>query len=240
MRQLVRLFEIVGGQQQGEALPRQPPHLLPHHRPALRIEAGGRLVEEEDRRPVHQTHGQVEAPLHSPRVRVGGAVRRRGHLEQRQQLLDAGAQRRRRQPVELPLQSQVLPPGGGRIDSRRLGHVADPPPHLARPRRDVDAVDAGGASRRRRQRREDAHGRGLARAIGAEQREHLARLDGEGHPVERHHAAAVGLAQLAHLDRARRVHPASVIASRRGRGSGRCAPEGRPIAGPDSWRVAAR
>jgi hypothetical protein len=45
--QRVRLVEIVGGQEDGHALLAQPAHLDPQVRPALRVEAGGRLVEED-------------------------------------------------------------------------------------------------------------------------------------------------------------------------------------------------
>ena len=48
--------------------------LVPHRGPALGVEAGGGLVEEEDVGVVDQGGGQVEAALHPPRVGVDLAV----------------------------------------------------------------------------------------------------------------------------------------------------------------------
>jgi hypothetical protein len=43
----VGLFQVVRGEEDGHALVAQPAYLVPHVRPALRVQAGGRLVEED-------------------------------------------------------------------------------------------------------------------------------------------------------------------------------------------------
>ena len=51
------------------------PDLGPERRARLRVEAGRRLVEEEDARPVHEGEREVEAPLHPARVRLAPCAR---------------------------------------------------------------------------------------------------------------------------------------------------------------------
>ena len=60
----VGLVEVVGGEEDGHALVAQPAHLVPHVGAALRVEAGGRLVEEDDLRLVDDAERDVDpAPL---------------------------------------------------------------------------------------------------------------------------------------------------------------------------------
>ena len=63
------------------------------HRPqlgaALRVEPGGRLVEEEHRRLVHERRGEVEPPAHAAGVRADEAVARVREVEPLEQLVGA-------------------------------------------------------------------------------------------------------------------------------------------------------
>src|ERR687893_22001 len=67
--QHIGLLEVLRRQEHGDALiAREPADLGPERAAALRVEAGRRLVEEENLRPVHQREGKVEAALHPTRV----------------------------------------------------------------------------------------------------------------------------------------------------------------------------
>ena len=66
--ELVRLVHVVGGQEHGEVVRRlDAPEHLPDGGARDRIEAGGRLVEEEDARLVHQAARDLHAPAHAAR-----------------------------------------------------------------------------------------------------------------------------------------------------------------------------
>src|SRR2546426_317660 len=65
------------------------------------------------------------------------------------------------------------------IERQRLRQIADAPAHLERPAHDVETGDRGRALAGDEVRGEDAHGRGLARAVAAEQADDLALLRAE-------------------------------------------------------------
>ena len=65
--ELVGLFHVVGGEQDGLAVAVQLAEDLPQGDAALGIEAGGGLVEEQDRRVVHHGPGHHEALGHAAR-----------------------------------------------------------------------------------------------------------------------------------------------------------------------------
>ena len=93
----VRLLEVLRGEEHGHALlPREAGDLRPEGAPALGIEAGGGLVEEEDRGTVDEREGQVEAALHPAGVGADAALggERRGRRA-RAARPRAGAARRR-------------------------------------------------------------------------------------------------------------------------------------------------
>ena len=67
----------------------QPAHDVPHHGPAARVDAGGRLVQEDDRRVEHQRHRQVESPAHPARIGRRGLPGGLGEIELVEQVGDA-------------------------------------------------------------------------------------------------------------------------------------------------------
>ncbi len=152
----------------------------------LRVERRGRFVEEHDRRVVEQRAGDGELLLHALAERARHVVAAIPQAEEAQVVLDAlGAQRRRR----------------GRAAGRRSrgSCVADslsyrPGVSVRMPTRartssgcvaDVEAVDRGRALGRLDQRGEQADGRRLAGAVGAEEPEHLAAADLEVDAADR-------------------------------------------------------
>ena len=182
----VGLLEVLRRQEDGDALVlREPPHLLPERRPALDVEAGRRLVEEEDARPVDERERQVEPALHAARVRLHLAVARLGQAHALEQLVGAPATALARQRLERRLQPQVLAAGEQRVERGLLQRGADHLAHLRPLRRHVEAADARRAGGRRQQRRQHQHGGRLAGAVRAEEAVDLAVVDGELDPVDR-------------------------------------------------------
>ena len=86
----VGLLEVLRGQEDGHAvLARQARDLVPQGGAALRVEAGRRLVEEQDARAVHEREREVEAALHAARVAADLAVGRVGEADALEQLVAA-------------------------------------------------------------------------------------------------------------------------------------------------------
>ena len=63
--------------------------LVPDRQPRRRVEAGGRLVEEQDLGRVDQRAGQVEPALHAARVGLGAPVGGVGQPDELEQLAGA-------------------------------------------------------------------------------------------------------------------------------------------------------
>ena len=82
--------------------------LLPQRGAALRVEAGGRLVEEEDARPVDEREREVEPPLHAAGVAADLAVGGLGEADALEQLVGARPALGPRQALQRRLQAQVL------------------------------------------------------------------------------------------------------------------------------------
>jgi hypothetical protein len=60
--QALRLVHVVRGQDDPQSLGPQAVDEIPHPHARLRVEAGGRLVEEEQARPVHERAGDHQPP----------------------------------------------------------------------------------------------------------------------------------------------------------------------------------
>ena len=73
----VGLLEVLRRQEDRDAVGHELADDLPHDPPAARVEAGRRLVEEDDPRLADERHRQVEPALHPARVRRAPAWRRR-------------------------------------------------------------------------------------------------------------------------------------------------------------------
>ena len=87
--ELVGLLEVLRGEEDRHAeLLVEPAHLVPHARPAHRVEPGGRLVEEQDVGVVHERGGEVEASLHAARVRADAPIEGVGEVDQLAELGD--------------------------------------------------------------------------------------------------------------------------------------------------------
>ena len=166
--------------------------------PPDRIEGRGRLVEDHEVRGAEERDPQPEALLHALREgsdEVLGAVGQADELEGR---VDRCGPVRARQVGQVAVQRQHLPGAHPRLIAEQLGEVADPSP-----RRQVAerrAEDAAAAAARTGQAEQQLDDRRLARAVGAEQAEHLAALDGHREAVQRAHASVL-LGEVDRLDR---------------------------------------
>ena len=129
-------------------VPVDPAQLLPDRQPAGRVEAGGRLVEEQDLGLVDERRGEVEPALHAAGVAldhpVGGVL----ELDQLQQLARArSAAPSALEPEQPPVQDQQLAAGLARVEAGLLQRDADPAADLVRVAGDVDAGHLGAAGR---------------------------------------------------------------------------------------------
>jgi hypothetical protein len=70
----VGFVEVLGGQQNRHAARDEVADDLPHRVAAARVQAGRRLVEEDDSRLADERHRDVEPAPHAAGVRGGGAV----------------------------------------------------------------------------------------------------------------------------------------------------------------------
>ena len=162
--------------------------LGPERVAALRVEAGRRLVEEEDARAVDEREREVEAALHPARVRahlaVGGAASARRARAARRRVrarssrgMPCSAVWRRRCSRPVSSGSSAASWSAAPIAARTCGPSLTTSKPATRRR-------AGG---RRQERGQHVHGRRLAGAVRAEEAVDLAGRDGEVDPVDRAH-----------------------------------------------------
>ena len=202
--ELVGLLQVLGGEEDGRALVVQRAHLLPDRLAADRVEAGGRLVEEEDARLVDERGGEVEPAPHAARVGADAAVGglRRGR--------PARAARRRAGAPSRARAARAASPAAGSARGRSSAGRAPPPAG----RRRSSARTAARLARRRRgrrrvalppvgqqQRRQHPHRRRLAGPVRAEEGVDLALGDLEVDAGDGDDAALEAPLQIPHLDR---------------------------------------
>ena len=224
LAQALGLVHEVRGQQDRLALAQQALQALPHQVARLRIEAGGRLVKQQQIGVVHQRTRQRQAALHAARQlgRLGARlVAERGEV---QQLRHPLGHLRAAQAEVAAEHVQVLGAAEVRVERIELRYHAEAcldgqaiARHLQRravgPREVADAADI-----RRRQPQAHADGGGLARAVGADHAQAFARRDAERHAI--HHARiAIGLGEITHIEQRRGSgHEAAIVPARRADG----------------------
>ena len=123
--QPVGLVQVLRGQQHRRALGDQLPDHRPHLAPAARVQAGGRLVQEQHRGPLDQARGQVEPAPHATGIgldRTPGGV---GQVEPLQQLTRPPLRLRPGHLQQPPDQQQVLKTSQILIDRRVLAGQPD-------------------------------------------------------------------------------------------------------------------
>ena len=155
------------------SLAAQPLDVLPEVRAGLRVEPGGRLVEEDERRRVDQPHHDVEAPLLAAGHVLVHPLPEPVELELLEQLLALGHGVLAGHPVEHPVVDDLVAGVGAGERRADLRAVADAAPHLDRLGRHVVARDPGGPGGRPEQGDQHPQRGGLAGAVGAEEADDL-------------------------------------------------------------------
>ena len=155
-----------------------------------RVEADGRLVEEQDNRLRDERAGDLEPAALTPAVAADGTVDQLRETERFGQLTDPTSGARAPKPrVEL----EILVSREGPIDDRLLEYDAADAAREQRVAGDVVAADRR-SSRGRDDRRGEHSDRGrLAGTVGAKQSEHLAGVDLKVDALDRPDTARVGL-----------------------------------------------
>ena len=149
-----------------------------------RIDARGRLVENEHLRLVHDRDCKRE-PLANAERKLGSLlVEIIFKAKIRDQLGKAGGGLVRRQVEKPRMQLEVLPDGQLGVERQRLRPVADAPARI-----DVAGIERLAEQQclplaRRQEACQHLHGRGLAAAIRADETENLAAFNGEAHPID--------------------------------------------------------
>ena len=211
--QAVRLLEVLGRHEHRRAATGQAGDEVPHREAPLRVEAGGRLVEEHDRRLGHERGAEVQAPAHAAGVGLDGPIGRIGQLEALEERIGALLDRLRVDAVEATDHAEVLASGEQLVECGVLAGHADPLARLRRLAQDVDAGHAGRSAVGVGEGREDAHRGRLAGAVRAEHAEDRALADVEVQPAQGVRLAE-GLVEADGLDhRVRHVIARSVVSS---------------------------
>ena len=153
--ELVGLLQVLRGQEDRDALGDQIADELPHDVAAARVQAGGGLVEEDQPRPSHQGHRDIEAALHAAGVGSRGLPRRLGEVEPIQQSGGAGPPLSRRPMQQTAHQEQVLLTGEQVVDRGELPGDPDHRAHRVGRAAHVVAHHAGHPTVRRNQRGQD-------------------------------------------------------------------------------------
>ena len=186
----LHLLDVMGGDDDGEiALLAQRLHVLPQPPARLRIEADGRLVEEQHAGVMDERARDLEPSFHAGRERPHQAVAPLRELDQMQHLVDPALAPRRRHAIDEAVEIEVLVHGQAIVERGLLEHHAEAAPRLQRMGDDVDAADPRGAAVGLEDGAEDVEQRGLAGAVRAEQREQLVRPHREADIVQRQRAA---------------------------------------------------
>ena len=123
--QLVGLLEVLGREQERRALADEAADDVPHAEPAARVEAGRRLVQEQQPRPADQRAGEVEPAAHAAGVGLDDPVGGVGKVELLEQLVGALRGFARWQLVEPAEHPQVLAAGQVLVDRGVLAGQAD-------------------------------------------------------------------------------------------------------------------
>ena len=187
--ELVGLLEVLRGEQERHALAHELAHDGPDRDAAARVEARGRLVEEQDPGLGDEARSEVEPPPHASGVGLDRPIARVGEVEALEQLVGAGGRLAPGQVEQPTEQAQVLAPGQELVDGRELSRQADQLAHLCGLVHDVEAEHLGAPAVGAQQRRQHPDERRLARAVRPEQSEHGALGDLKVDASERHRLA---------------------------------------------------
>ena len=183
--ELLRLVHVVGGEHERDAVLLEPVQALPEHVPGLRVEAGGGLVEQQHLGLVDQRTCDREPPLHPARKRVDARVAAVAELHELEELLRTPADLGAGQVEVAPVDHEVVPDRELGVEVVLLRHHAEPAADLGAVGGRVEAEHVQHPARDGRNAADHPHRGALARPVGTEEPERLARLDHEVDTVDR-------------------------------------------------------
>ncbi len=165
--------------------PRQLAENAPEGRARHRIDAGGRLVEDQHLGAVDQRNRETEALADAERQRIGQGVHRPGEVESLGHLAHPVRDAVLGKLEQARVQLEVLAHGQLGVEREGLAHVADPAAHAHVVRIDLAAKEPRRALARGQEAGQRLHRRGFAAAVRAEEAEDLAPFDAEAHMIDR-------------------------------------------------------
>lgn len=196
--QVLGLFQVVGGQDDRGAGGIDLLEHAPHVAADLDVHTGGGLVQDQQPRLGHHGASDHQAALHAAGERAAHHLRLFPQMRAAQLGLRQGGSLLARHAVETGVVDQDVEGLFEQVEVHFLRDQADQPHRIAAVADQIGAEHLDLALREVHQRADDADQGGLARPVGAEQGEKVARRNVQRHALERLGAVVVGLAQVAH------------------------------------------
>src|SRR5437762_3390628 len=164
------------------------------------VQTRARLVEQQQLRRMQQPPSELGATRQSSRERLDEIVGPLRQIEIAKHLAHATAKRGSAQAVEMTVMNEIFRHGQLGIEAGILEDHAEPRANALGFPLEIVPEHAHSALAGPNQRREDLEQSGLAAAVGAEQSEDLAALDGEADSPQRF-ALAVAVSEVGDFDR---------------------------------------
>jgi hypothetical protein len=180
--ELFRFVEMLCGQQHRGASVGELADGLPDLEAGVRVEASGRLVEDDHGRVPDQTHGDVETPAHAAGVGRHSPISGVGEREAGE--LFFGDRARVLEVAKPGDHHEVFAPGEDLVDRCELSGETDRLADLSGLRHDIEPVHHRSAGVGLGQRGEDLHDRGLTGPVRAEECHDVAPCDLKVDPAE--------------------------------------------------------
>ena len=186
----LRLVHEMGGDENCHAVvAREIDQRAPERVARDRVDARGRLVEDEDGGLVQHRDRELKPLLDAERQAVRPRVDHGLQIVALEELFEPRRNLLRRQVIELSVQLEILPDRQFAVEREGLRHVADVAPRLHVARTHRLAEQLARAAARRQEARQHLHRRRLAAAVGAEKAEDLAAGNSEADVIDRDEVA---------------------------------------------------
>lgn len=195
-QRLLRLFQVVGGEDDADAFLVEFGEEAPHRTAQLDVDPGGGLVEDQQARLVDQCAGDHQAPLHAAGEHPRGFVALVPQAQLGQVALGALLGDLRRDAVVAGLGHDDVEDLLELVEVELLRHHAKATLEAGRVLVEVVAEHRDRTAGLVHQGRENPDGGGLARAVGAEQGEEITFGDVQVDALEGLETVAVGFRQL--------------------------------------------
>ena len=190
---LLGFLDVMRGEDDGDARLTHRPHQAPHVLPQLDVDAGGRLIEEQDLRLMRERLGDHDAALHAAGQRHDLAVLLVPERQVFQHFLDEG--RVRLLAEQQAAETHRRPHRLERVGVKLLRHQPDQRARRAIVLDEMMAADQHRTGGRIDDAADDVDQRGLAGAVRPEQREDFAARDVEIDALQRMKPGRIGLDQ---------------------------------------------